>query len=281
MATKDYAAIARAKITRPGSGRMPRFMIYGRNKKGKTRFCATAPNVLIVDPEDGTTAEQRLDPDVWPVVKWSDLDDVYNAVKSGIKSQKTGKPYEWIALDGMTRMLTMAVDFVMNQELDRDLTKKPIDIDTRRLYGRANKLIQSMLHNFHSLRNVGLIFTAQERMVEIENMEDLGDDTDATPSAFMYVPDLSPGARAPLNQVVDVIGRIYVVRGDFTIKRRVRVGGVVKIKTVETKVQRRLFIGPHEMYDTGVRTGFELPDYIKEPTVASLTRAMREGKVTA
>jgi hypothetical protein len=259
---------------------MPRFFIYGRNKKGKTRFCSTAPNVLIVDPEDGTVAEQKLDPDVWPIVKWADLDDVYNAIKSGVKSPKTGQPYQWIALDGMTRMLNMAVDFVMNQELDRDLTKKPVDIDTRRLYGRANKLIQSMLHNFHSLRNVGLIFTANERMVEIENMEDLGDDTDATPSAFMYVPDLSPGARAPLNQVVDVIGRIYVVRGNFTIKRRVRVAGQVKIRNVETTVQRRLFIGPHEMYDTGVRTGFELPDFIKEPTVASLTRAMREGKVT-
>jgi hypothetical protein len=33
--TKNYAAIAKAKITRPGaSERMPRVLVYGRNKKG-------------------------------------------------------------------------------------------------------------------------------------------------------------------------------------------------------------------------------------------------------
>jgi hypothetical protein len=143
MPGKDYAAIARSKITRPGTGRMPRYLIYGRNKKGKTRFCATAPNGLILDPEDGTIAEKKLDPDVWPITQWTDLDEVYHAVKGGVKSSKTGKPYEWVSLDGMTRMLAMAVDFVMNQQLEKDLTKKPTDIDTRRLYGRANQMIQA------------------------------------------------------------------------------------------------------------------------------------------
>lgn len=274
---KDYAAIARSKIARPGTGRMPRFLIYGRNKKGKTRLCATAPDVLIADPEDGTTAETKLDPDVWPVTQWSDLDEIYHAVKGGIKSPKTGRPYKWVALDGMTRMLSMAIDFVSAQQAERDLTRKPNQVD-QRTYGQANRMIEGMLHNFHSLRNVGLIFTAQERVVEIENMEDLGDDDDATPASFMYVPDLTKGARAPLNQVVDVIGRIYVVRGDFELKRRVKREGKILTKTIHTTTQRRLFIGPHEMYDTGVRTGFELPDFIKEPTVASLVRAMREGK---
>lgn len=277
---KDYAAIARAKISRPGSGRKPRYLVYGRNKKGKTRFCATAPNVLICDPEDGTIAETKLNPDVWQITNWTDLDEVYNAVKSGIKSPKTNQPYEWVALDGMTRMLSMAKDYVMGQLMERDLTKKPTDIDLRRIYGKANQLIEGMLHNFHSLRNVGLVFTAQERMVEIENMEDLGNDDDAAPSSYMYVPDLSPGARSPLNQVVDVIGRIYVVRGDFEIKKRVKVGEKTVIRTSEVHTQRRLFVGPHEMYDTGYRSGYTLPDFIKEPTVASLGRALREGKVT-
>lgn len=279
MPSKDYAAIARAKIARPGSGRMPRYLVYGRNKKGKTRFCATAPDVLICDPEDGTIAETKLDPDVWPVTKWDDLDEIYNAVKSGIKSPKTGQPYKWVALDGMTRMLSMAIDFVSRQQAERDLTRQPNQTD-QRTYGQANRMIEAMLHNFHSLRNVGLILTAQERVVEIENMEDLGEDGDATPASFMYVPDLTKGARAPLNQIVDVIGRIYVVRGDFEVKRRVKQGDKVVTKTTPVHTQRRLFVGPHEMYDTGYRSGFVLPDFIKEPTVASLGRALREGKVT-
>lgn len=279
MAGKDYAAIARAKITKPGTGRMPRYLVYGRNKKGKTRFCATAPDVLILDPEDGTVAETKLNPDVWPVSQWSDLDEVYNAIKGGFKSPKTNKPYQWVALDGMTRMLSMAIDFVSKQQAERDLTRQPNQVD-QRTYGQANRMIESMLHNFHSLRNVGIILTAQERVVEIESMEDLGDDDDATPASYMYVPDLTKGARAPLNQIVDVIGRIYVVRGDFEQKTRVRQGDKTVIKTKEVNTQRRLFVGPHEMYDTGYRSGFTLPDFIKEPTVATLGRALREGKVT-
>lgn len=275
---KDYAAIAKAKIASAGSGRMPRYLVYGRNKKGKTRFCATAPDVLICDPEDGTIAETKLNPDVWHITQWTDLDEVYHAVKSGIKSPITGRPYKWVALDGMTRMLGMALDFVSGQQAERDLTRKPGQID-QRTYGQANRMIESTLHNFHSLRNVGLVITAQERVVEIENMEDIDDD-DATPASYMYVPDLTKGARAPLNQVVDVIGRIYVVRGEFTTKRRVVRDGKTIIKNVTTRTQRRLYVGPHEMYDTGVRTGYVLPDFIKEPTVASVTRAVREGKVS-
>jgi len=276
----DYVAIARAKIAKPGSGRKPRYLVYGRNKKGKTRFCATAPHVLILDPEDGTIAETKLNPDTWQITKWTDLDEVYHFVKGGGKSPTTGEPYEWIAFDGMTRMLGMAVDFVQSQIGEKDLTKKPTDQDQRRLYGRANKMIEAMLHNFHSLRNVGLIFTASERQVEIENMEDLGDDEDASPSSYQYVADMSPGARSPLNQVVDLIGRIYVVRGEFETTRVVMKGGKrVRVKAKST-IQRRLFVAPHEMYDTGYRSGYSLPDFLVNPTVASVGRALREGKVT-
>jgi hypothetical protein len=278
--TKNYAAIAKAKITRPGaSERMPRVLVYGRNKKGKTRFCATAPDVLILDPEDGTVEEKKLNPDVWQITKWEDLDEVYNFLKAGGKSPTTGKPYQWVALDGMTKMLSMGIDFVSKQQAERDLTRQPNQVD-QRTYGQANRMVEAALHNFHSLRSIGLIFTAQERVVEIENMEDLGDDDDAAPAAYQYVPDLTKGARAPLNQVVDLIARIYVVRGDFTTKRRVRQGDKVVTKEVETKIQRRLWIGPHDMYDTGYRSGYELPDFIKDPTIASVTRALREGKVT-
>lgn len=277
MAKKDYLAIAKRRITRPSEGaRKPRVLVYGRNKKGKTRFCSTAPDVLIVDPEDGTKEEQKIDPDTWHVTHWEELDDVYGALKSGLKSPKTGKPYRWVALDGMTRMTSFALDFVSNQQAERDLTRKPGQID-QRTYGQANKLIEAMLHNFHSLRDIGVILTAQERMIEIVNMEDMGDDDDATPAGYMYVPDLPKGSRAPLNQIVDCIGRIYVVRGDFT--KKVKRNGEVIEK--EVKSQRRLWIGPHEMYDTGYRSGYELPEFLKEPTVPSVVRAMREGKVAS
>lgn len=275
---KDYAAIAKAKITTPSrSSRMPRFLVYGRNKKGKTRFCTTAPNVLIIDPEDGTSEEKKRDPDVWPVSTWEDLYDAAGFLKSKAnKSPITGKPYEWAAWDGTTGIATIALNFIRNQEAERDLSRKPSTVKIQD-YGASNEMIKQALHQFHALRNIGLIFTVQERMVEIQNLEDFESDEEAAPVAYMYVPDLPKGARAPFNQVVDVIGRIYVVRGTFT--KQYRKGDKIITKEVENSLQRRLWVSPHDMYDTGYRSDYVLPDFIKNPTVPELTATMRNGKV--
>ena len=279
---KDYAAIARARITSPSRReRMPRIFVYARTKKGKTRFGSSAPNVLMLDPEDGTEREQRRDPDVWPVDQWEDLVDAAGFLKSARanKSPLTGKPYEWVTWDGTTRMAQIALNFIRAQEREKDLNRKPTDVKIQD-YGRANKMIEEAVHQFHALRHIGLIFTAQERMIEIANMEDFGEDEEATPAGYMYVPDLPKGARAPFNQVVDVVGRLYVVRGEFTRIRRVKRGGEVVEEEIPVKTERRLWIGPHEMYDTGCRTDYDLPDFISSPTVPKLVTAMRQGKVT-
>lgn len=274
MATKDYAAIAARKIRKPGdSTRMPRFLVYGRNKKGKTRFCTTAPNVLIMDPEGGTDEERKSNPDVWPVDTWDDINDVYMFLRSGGKSPKTKEVYQWVALDGITRITNMALRWVMNQEEERNLERKPNQVDQRD-YGRANEMVKGMLHNFHSLREVGIIITAQERMMEIEALGE--EDEDAENVTHMFVPDLPKGSRGPVNQVVDLIGRIYVVRGEFERKFKKPGGGVI---TKTENVQRRLWVGPHASYDTGYRSDFVLPDMIPNPTVSRVVQAMKEGKV--
>ena len=45
-----------SKIIKAGTKtpRMPRYLVYGRSKQGKTTFACTAPNVLVLDPESGT-----------------------------------------------------------------------------------------------------------------------------------------------------------------------------------------------------------------------------------
>src|SRR5690349_22812622 len=100
---KDYAAIARSRITKPSqrAERKPRILVYSRNKKGKTRFGATAPNVLVLDPEHGTAEESRIDPDVWPITTWEDMDDVYKFLREGKHN------YEWVVVDGLTRTANM------------------------------------------------------------------------------------------------------------------------------------------------------------------------------
>lgn len=258
---KDYNAIAAAKIRRPSqTARKPRFLVYGRNKKGKTRFGATAPNVLILDPEEGTTGLTKSDPNVWPITSWQELDDAYQFLKRGKHN------YEWVCADGLTRFSNMSLRFVMSLEEERDLTRKPGMVQ-KQDYGKSGELLKGMLWNFHTLP-MGVIYTAQERAMEIENDPDT-EDGDAEAASMMYVPDLPKGARSAVNSIVDVIGRIYTVRLDHPQKEGVKV------------VQRRLWLSPHVAYDTGYRSDFVLPDYLKGPTVPRLMQLIREGKVTS
>jgi hypothetical protein len=79
----------------------------------------------------------------------------------------------------------------------------------------------------------------------------------------MYVPDLPKGVRGMVNSLVDVIGRIYVVK--------------IEDASGTAKAQRRLWIGESLKYDTGYRSDHKLPDYIAAPTVPKLVRAIRTG----
>jgi hypothetical protein len=262
---KDYAAIGLARITSPTkmSAAPPRILVYGRNKKGKTTFCTTPGKgkVLIADPEDGTARMVRRDPDVWPVRKWEDLDELYNFLRLGKHT------YEWAAIDGLTRMHHMALRFVMNMAAERSLDTKPSLVHPRH-YGQAGELTKEMLWQFHQLP-IGIVYTAQERMVDSSGSGD--EDEESEEVAAQFVPDLPKGARASLNSIVDVIGRIYTVKAPST-------------KDPEKEViQRRLWLEPHPSYDTGYRSDYAsiMPQYLKNPTISRLVQLMMEGTTSA
>lgn len=262
MAAKDYAAIARAKIRKPGDvERHPRFLVYSRNKKGKTKFCSTASNVLILDPENGTDWLVNSAPNVWPVSSWEDIDEAY-------KFLKTGKhDFQWVAVDGATRMSNMALRWVMHQEEERDLDRRPGMVQ-KRDYGRAGEMFKGMLLNFQTLP-MGVIYTAQERIIEVGDTE--SGDEDVESSSHMYVPDLPNGARGSLNSIVDVIGRLYVVQSTKKVRRN---GEIMEVDYP----QRRLYLGEHVQYDTGGRSEYTLPPFLKDPTVERLSKLISEGK---
>lgn len=259
---KDYQAIAASKISRPSSStRKPRFLVYSRNKKGKTTFCTTPGQgkVLIVDPEDGTEGMVSRDPHVWKIDAWGDFDDVYQFLKMGKHE------YEWVAIDGLTKFSNMALRYVMNMAEERDLTRTPGMVH-KQDYGKSGELMKGMLNNFHSLRDIGVIFTAQERIIESEG-EDT-DDEDFESASVLYVPDLPKGVRGAANSIVDVIGRLYTVKIEHP-------------KTGNMVVQRRMWVESHEAYDTGYRSDFRLPPFIKGPTVPKICQLLREGKDAA
>lgn len=262
MAVKDYERIAQKKIRHPSDikTRYPRFLVYSRNKKGKTWFCLTAPNVLILDPENGTDEFLKVDPAVWPVNTWQDLDEAYHFLKSGKHD------FDWVAVDGVTRMSNMSLRFVMHKGEERDLDRTPGMVQ-RQDYGKAGELLKGMILNFQSLP-MGIIYTSQERLIDVTS-EDLDDD-DAEDTTHMFVPDLPKGVRSLLNSEVGVIGRLYVVDGT----KKVRRDGVIVEKTYK---QRRLWIGDHVAYDTGFRSDFSLPPMLKDPTAERLINLIRKG----
>ncbi|QGH76668.1 RecA-like DNA recombinase [Gordonia phage Quasar] len=254
--TKDYSAIAKAKIKKPSQQkqRLPSILVYARNKKGKTRFCTTAPGVLILDPttEHGTDEFTKVDPDVWPIERWEDFDEVYKFLRSG------DHEYRYVAFDGLTRFCNMALRFVMEQAEERDLSRQP-GMVAQRDYGKSGELMKGMLHNFQNLP-IGTIYTAQERMIEADGYGE--EDEDVEEAAAQFVPDLPKGVRSTVNALVDVIGRIYTVKDDSGAKPVIR---------------RRLWLEPSAIYDTGYRSEYVLPQYLSNPTVPRLIRAIRTG----
>lgn len=263
MARKDYNKVAQGKIKRPASTVSPhrRFLIYARKKVGKTTLAASAPNVLIADPEKGTELMVRTNPHVWPIERWQDYQDLWGFLRGGKHD------YEYICLDGGTRMNNMALKYVGKVQEERDLERIPGMTD-RRDYYKSGELVKSMLNQFLSLK-MGLIICCHEKTKQMGQFDEGDGDEDEDTAPIFYVPDLPDGVRGHINGLVDVIGRLDWKKVQFKNKRT---------KEVVTKKQRRLFIGPHERLDTGFRSDFDLPDVIKDPTIPKLVQLMLEGE---
>lgn len=257
MAEKNYAEIAKRKIHRPSQiKRLPKLHIYARNKKGKTTFGLSAgiPNTLVLDPEHGTDAMKSKDPNVWGIDVWEDIDEAYNYLRLG------HHPYEWVVVDGLTRLSQMSLKYTMRLQEEKSIDRIPGQVQQRD-YGKAGEVMKTMLTNFQNLP-MGVVFTSQERMQDSFDSEE---DEEMESSDAEFVPDLPKGVRGYVNSIVDVIGRLYVVKID---------------KTDGTKMsQRRMWLGETVKYDTGYRSDYVLPDMVKLPTIPKILSLMETGRV--
>lgn len=264
---KDYLAIAKQKVSRPATKvHFPKMLVYSRNKKGKTTFSLSGgiPQTIVLDPEKGTELMKHKNPYVWNVSRWEDVQEFWGALRTMKLSPKElgqgpeKEPFKFVSCDGLTRLNKFALRYVRHLEETRDVDRIP-GLTKRQDYFKSNELMADFINNLFSLR-MGVIFTAQERIITDGNGDD---DLEQDDAARYYVPDIPAGVRATVNQVVDVIARLYVV-------------------TVETKAgpkkQRRLQIGIHDSYDTGFRSDFILPDVMKNPTVPKLVKLMETGE---
>lgn len=264
LSEKDYAKIAKERMHRPADiVRKPKILVYARNKKGKSTLALSAgvDKTLVLDPEHGTDEMKSKNPHVWPIERWEDLDDAINYARfDGIcRICPTPHKFEWLSVDGLTKMSNMSLKYVMKLQEEKSLDRIPGLVQVRD-YGKSGELMKDMLTRLHAMP-MGVVYTVQERQ---DGAYDDSDEDDVEDSAVSYVPDLPKGVRGVANSLVDVIGRLYVVRLDGD-------GG-------KTIAQRRLYIGESVKYDTGYRSDFVLPDVIKSPTIPKLVRLMRTGK---
>jgi hypothetical protein len=221
-------------------------------------------NIIIADPEYGADTMYQINPHLWPIEKWEDVDPFYKWIRTNPDCPKC-KPthkFEWVGIDGLTRIANMALKYVMKLAEERDLDRRPGQV-AQRDYGKAGEMMKQMFTNFATL-DKGVIYTAHERQDAPFTAEE---DEDSEEVTSTLVPDLPKGVRGAINGLVDVIGRLYVVQVE---------------KTDGTKgAQRRLWIGPSDSYDTGYRSDFVLPDMVKAPTIPKLIRLMAEGELPA
>lgn len=263
---KDYLAAAKRSVKRVGDDPFwARILVYARNKKGKTTFSLSGgiERTLLIDPENGTDLLRTAKPYIWPVKKWEDMDEVWGAVRTGKLSPDalglgpSKKPFDTLSIDGTTRLNNLALRYIMRQAEQLNLDRRPGIVD-RRDYNKSGELMKQMLLNFHALP-MHVIYTAQERMITGSD-----DDAEEGDASVYYVADLPNGVRGALNGIVQVIGRLYVA----TVQMKTAKGEIVDRK------QRRLWVGVHDAYDTGFRSEFQMPDFLKNPTLDALVASM-------
>lgn len=225
-----------------------RVLVYAKNGKGKTRFAASAPDCLILDcNEEGVQSARRTDAHVRYCKDWFDLVAGYWFLKRG------DHPYKSFAIDTLTGMQAMCMNYVLDRAANRDPTKDD-KTASQRDYGTLANVMGEQLLRYRNLP-MHCVFTAQERTY--------GDPEEGEP--LVTAPDMTPRVRGVAMGAVGVIGRMY--------QKEVRAKKTVKGKT--RKVSRwevRMLVGPHEEYETKDRT-LVLPRIMRNPSMDDIINA--------
>jgi hypothetical protein len=229
------------------------FLIYGYPDSGKTRVASSAPGVLLIDVnENGTDSVRRdIDPNVYPIEYWQEINDIYWYLQSGDHN------YESVAVDGLTSLQTLCMNFVLGDEAARDASRDP-DMPSRQAYGKVAQLMRTQLTNFRNLP-LNTVFTALPRTRDTGE----GDEDEI----LITGPSLSPAIAAHATAAVGTIG--YLTKREVTIKSK-KDGKVTKRKEVRT----RLIVGPQERYITKDRNGL-FGEYIDAPDLAAMLEIIK------
>lgn len=240
--TQNKLQQAKAKITTPEeSFKWLKMLAYGNNGKGKTRFGASGPKVMLIDcNEKGTLSIRHFeDVEVFHASVWTDIDLGFWWLKAGKHDRLT------VVIDNVTSAAQLCMNFVMDDEISRDATKDPA-MAGKREWGKVAMLMKTTINNFRNL-DMHVVFLAQEKRGFVE------DEDEEAPEIF---PAVSPSVRETLTAAVDIIGRMYVTE----VVKKVKVNGKIRKRTVP---EYRMLLGPSERYVTKDRSEAGLPGIIR------------------
>jgi len=216
----------------------------------RTRFCASAPDCLIIDCDEKGTDSTRddLNPKVVRIETWTEINEVYWYLQSG------EHPYKSVAIDTVSGLQTLAMNFVLGDEHARDASRDP-DMPSRQIWQKVGQLMKTQITNFRNLP-MNVVFTAHTRTrVQGEDEED---------ETIITGPNISPSVQSHLLGAVGLIG--YMMKREVIVRRTVR---GKKVRRKATRV--RMLIGPSERFETGVRyTALKDFEYIDNPDFQEL-----------
>jgi hypothetical protein len=238
------------------------FLIYGPPDSFKTRTAATAPKVLVVDcDEKGTDSVRRdIDPYVVPVEFWSEINEIYWYAQSG------DHDYESFALDGLTGLQTLAMNFVLGDEAARDASRDP-DMPSRAIWQKVGQLMKTQITNWRNLP-YNTIFTALSRT------RDVGEGGEEDDPVWHTGPNVSPSVAGHLEAAVGTIG--YMMNRQVVVKSKNPTTNKIRRRK---EVRRRMLVGPQERYTTKDRNGL-FGEYLDAPDLAEML-TMIQGKKEA
>ena len=184
-------------------------LVYGKPKRGKTRFVGTFPKPLILDFDHGSgvLAGSKFDGKVVPVSEWDEVALWYYFLRH------RKHPFQTVVWD----TISMAQDLAL-REVIAERTAKRQDADpykaTQDDFGRAGRILRTWIDLYLQLP-MHVVFVAHERE------DDAPDEEEGEGSVKWMVPDLQPMVRGYLAGRVHVIAYAYKVDkkdGDRTVK---------------------------------------------------------------
>jgi hypothetical protein len=226
--------------------------VYGSQGSGKTRFAASAPNCLILSVQEpaGTRSAVGSGARVIEIEEWPEFGDVYWYYKRGKHK------YESLAIDGLTGMQNLCMDFVLNEAEGRKQNRvrgQP----TMQDFGRCKVLMVGMLSAFLGLP-AHIVFTALPRAQFLDKEREILDSVTI---------DLPAGSRGTALSVA-IVGFME----PREVRKRDKAGKVRRVW------EDRMRVGKDTIHKSLKDRTNRLGDYVDKPNMATVIEAWNDYK---